>query len=96
MAWVKGLVIGMGLLLLAGFAVIVVTLINRIGSSDTQLDSANQAELTMKTGERLIETSLDGANILFHFVGPDGTRVVVRKLSNGAKVSEFNIHGASK
>ena len=50
----------------------------------------------MKTGERLIETSLDGANILFHFEGPNGARVVVRKLSNGAKVSEFNIHGDIK
>ena len=67
MAWIKGLVIGMGLLLLAGFAVIVVTLINRIGSSDRQVDTANQAEITMKVGERLIQTSLDGANILFHF-----------------------------
>ena len=96
MAWIKGLVIGMGLLLLEGFAVIVVTLINRIGSSDRQVDTANQAEITVKVGERLIQTSLDGANILFHFEGPDGARVVVRKLSNGAKVSEFNIHGDLK
>lgn len=88
MAGIKALVIGMGVLLLAGFAVLIVTLIGSVqsGGSAEPFDVA----LELQPGERLAEANFDGARALFRFDGPNGGRVEVRDLKNGALLGRFD------
>lgn len=91
MAGIKALVIGMGVLLLAGFVVIVVTLINRVGSSaDAEPFSA---KVVLAPGERLADASLDGARVLLRIETATGARVEVRDLADGGLIGRFEVGG---
>lgn len=92
MAGVKALVIGMGVLLLAGFVVIVVTLINRM--SGDRVDAPAEATLELRPGERLVDAELDGGRVLFRIETADGARVEVRNLADGAVIGAFRTAGA--
>lgn len=91
MAGVKALVIGMGMLLLAGFVVIVVTLVNRVSPGG---EAAASAELRLAAGERLTEASIDGDRILLRIETTGGVRLEVRNLADGALVGQLNVAGA--
>jgi len=92
MAGVKALVIGMGVLLLAGFVVIAVTLINRMSGGGG--DAPTAATLELRPGERLVDAELDGGRVLFRIETADGARVEVRNLADGALVGAFRTVGA--
>ena len=96
MAWIKGLVFGMGALLLAGFVVIVVTLVNRAGVSGDDAKKAAETDIRLETGERLMSSTFDGQYVLFHIEGISKSRIEVRKISDGTLISQFNVSGVSK
>jgi len=92
MVLVKAVVIGMGVLIAAGFIVIVVTLVQRSGSPSgpPAMDTA-----TLKTGERLESAALDGSRVLLHIVTPDGgARLEVRDLKKSHLVGTVLVEGA--
>jgi hypothetical protein len=92
MALVKALVIGMGVLIAAGFVVIVVTLVQRSGApaGPPVTDTA-----TLQLGERLESASIDGSRVLLHIVTADGgARLEVRDLKEGALIGTVIVEGA--
>lgn len=89
MAGIKALVIGMGLLLVAGFVVVAVTLVGRVGSAGSE--EAFSAQVTLRAGERLVDASLDGGRALLRFETTDGGRVEVRRLADGGLIGQFEI-----
>jgi hypothetical protein len=92
MAWVKALVIGMGVLLVVGFVVIAVTLANRMTSAGAGV--AAEARVALAPDERLVEARLDGARIMFRIAGASGERIEVRALADGAMIARFEIGAA--
>lgn len=93
MAGIKALVIGMGVLLLAGFVVIVVTLINRVGSpADAE---PFLAKVALAPGESLADASLDGARVLLRIETAAGARVEVRDLADGELIGRFEVGAES-
>jgi len=87
MAGIKALVIGMGVLLLAGFVIVAVTLVNRVSSSGEAAPA--QVAFRLGAGERLVGSDLDGGRIALRIETPTGARVEVRNLSDGALVAAF-------
>lgn len=92
MALVKALVIGMGMLIAAGFVVIVVTLVQRTGSPSGPpvKDTA-----TLEAGERLERATLHGSRVLLHIVTADGgARLEIRDIKQGQLVGEILVESA--
>ncbi len=92
MALVKALVIGMGVLIVAGLVVIVVTLVQRTGSPSGPPVTDTAA---LKAGERLESATLDGSRVLLHIVTPNGgARLEVWDLKKGQLVGTVLVEGA--
>ena len=83
----KGLVIGMGALIVAGLAVVAVTIANRT------LDGApSEAALALPEGAELVETALDGGRIALRLRLADGsTAIHVFELATGRRVAVARI-----
>lgn len=88
MVGIKALVIGMGVLLLAGFVVIAVTLIGRTQSKGAAEPYVMGLEVA--PGERLAEANFDGSRAMLRFETPTGGRVEVRDLGDGALIGRFD------
>ena len=71
MAWLKALVIGMGVLIVAGIGVVAVTLVNRMGGSTAPSASAPAAtgRIELPPGARIAETHVDGKTM--KLTGPE-------------------------
>ena len=89
MVGIKALLIGMGVLLAAGFVILVVTLLGRMSSADD--DGPAQAAVRLGAGERLSAARLDGGRVLFQIETPDGARVEVRNLADGGLIAKFEL-----
>lgn len=95
MVGIKALVIGMGLLLVAGFVVIAVTLVGRVGSAED--DAAPfLAKVALAPGERLVDAEIDGKRVLFRIDGASGARVEVRDLARGELLGQFEFDSQTK
>lgn len=94
MAGIKALVIGMGVLILAGFVVVVVTLINR--ASPGADGAPMTAEARLQPGEKLVRASLDGSRVLLHIeTATGGARLEVRNLGDGALLGTVDVKAAT-
>ena len=72
MGWLKALVIGMGVLIVAGIGVVAVTLVNRMGGAPTASSSSTAGRIEMPQGAQILETHLDGGRIAVRYALPDG------------------------
>jgi hypothetical protein len=96
MAWLKALVIGMGVLIVAGVGVIAVTLVNRMGgtspgSAPTAAIASNSSvagRIELPPGARIAETHVEGKTLVLRLAMPDGgTRIAVYDLTGKAIAS---------
>jgi hypothetical protein len=103
MAWLKALVIGMGVLIVAGVGVIAVTLVHRMGGATSSPPAApvsaplsastapGNGRIELPPGARIAETHLDGRNLVLRLTLPDGgTRIVIYDL-NGKPVASLDV-----
>ena len=87
MAWLKALVIGMGVLIVAGIGVVAVTLVNRTGGGAP----ASAGRIELPRGARIAETHVDGKSVVLRLTMPDGTsRIAVYEMS-GKLVSTIEV-----
>ena len=93
MAGVKALVIGMGVLLIAGFVVVAVTLVNRASSSKSA--ETARADVALQPGETLADVTLSDGQALFHIQTRTGARIEVRDIRTGDLRAEFKVAPAS-
>ena len=84
MAALKALVIGMALLIVAGLAVVAVTIANRTLESGGPADAA----LALPPGAEIIETALDGRRIALRLRLADGSMAIhVYDLDTGKRAA---------
>ena len=87
----KALVIGMGVLIVAGLATVVVTIANRTLDAD---GSPTEAAFAIPPGAEVLETALDGNRIALRLRLADGTAAIhVFDLATGRRVATARIHG---
>jgi hypothetical protein len=91
MAWLKTLVIGMGVLIVAGIAVVAVTMVNRMGGGAAPSATAPVAgRVALPGGARILDAHADGKLIVVRIALADGgTRVAVYDL-DGKPVSTLD------
>ena len=92
----KALVIVMGILIVAGTAVIAVTLARRSaddGAARTGGDAAVAApRIELPAGARVVETALDGTRIALRIVLADGTeRIIVIDTETGRRTGAVDV-----
>ena len=81
----KGLVVAMGVLIVAGVAVIVVTIANRMAAmSAARAERTGAIALAVPRGSTVAETIADGDRLVLRLDTPEGPRVVVVDLGEGA------------
>ena len=87
----KALVIGMGVLIVAGLITVVVTIANRT------LDGGgppSEAALALPPGAEVLETALDGGRIALRLRLPGGAQAIhVFDLATGRRVATARIDG---
>lgn len=86
----KALVIGMGILIVAGTAVVIVTIFNRLTGDESPLketaaaESFGHVDIGLAPGDRIEDMVPDGDRLFLHVSSPDGTsRVIVVDLDSG-------------
>ncbi len=90
----KALVIGMGILILIGFAAVVVAVIQRAGDDPSTIRSGAPAEpvfgdvrMKLPPGAQVIGTSADGGRLIVHLKLAGGeARIVVIDLATGKRL----------
>ena len=87
----KALVIGMGVLIVVGLVVVVVTIANRTLDGGTP---PTEAALALPDGAEVLETALAGDRIALRLRLADGTRAIhVFDLATGRRVAVARIDG---
>lgn len=89
MGWIKASVIGMGVLLVGGFVIVAVTLLQRMSGQEAAEPGATTIELA--AGETLTGADLDGGRLLLQIETASGARVEVRDLASGALRGRIDI-----
>jgi len=89
MALLKTVVIVMGVLILAGIAVVGVTLVNRMGGASAPAATAGRIELP--SGARIVETHVDGKNVVLRLTLPDGTSRIAVYETSGKLLSMIEV-----
>lgn len=92
----KALVIGMGVLIVVGLAVVVVTIAKRADDAKPEAASAERrmgtAPLAVPAGATVLETDLDGGRIALRLRLADGTMAVfVYDLASGRRTANHVI-----
>jgi hypothetical protein len=90
-AWLKALVIGMGVLIVAGIGVVAVTLVNRMGGSASSSPSAAAGRIELPAGARIAETHVDGKTVVLRLTMPDGTSRIAVYETGGKLVSMIEV-----
>lgn len=80
----KALVIGMGVLIVIGVTVIVVTVFNRIQDRDGAAAAPERLEVAIPEGATLLEVVPNGQRLVLRLETPDGPQVMVVNLRSGA------------
>ena len=95
MAWLKALVIGMGVLIVAGIGVVAVTLVNRMGgtvaSSAPSGPTAAAGRIELPPGARIAETHLDGKTVVLRLAMPDGSTRIALYETSGKLLSMIEV-----
>ena len=87
----KALVIGMGVLIVAGLVTVVVTVANRTLDGDRP---PTETALALPAGAEVLETALDGNRIALRLRLPDGAQAIhVFDLATGRRVATARIDG---
>ncbi len=83
----------MGLMIVAGFAFLIYTLVNRASSLEPALVSAEEAvELAVGPGEKVQSVSLSRGSLAIHVRRPDGSDgIIVYSLARQGVVRRINI-----
>ena len=89
MAALKALVIGMGVLIVAGTVTLVVLLVQRAGVSPAT--RAAQVVLGEPEGSRIGGVATAGGALAIWVVRPDGDRVVLVDPANGRRTGEIRL-----
>lgn len=79
----KVLVIGMGVLILVGVSIMVVTVINRVQERVTTTAAPARIAVTIPEGARLMAAVPDGERLVLHLETADGPQVLVVDLASG-------------
>jgi len=95
-AWLKALVIGMGVLIVAGIGVVAVTLVNRMGgtvssSSASSTASTAAGRIALPPGARIAETHVDGKTVVLRLSMPDGSSRIALYETSGKLVSMIEV-----
>ena len=96
MAWLKALVIGMGVLIVAGIGVVAVTLVNRMGgtmssSSAPSVPSVATGRIELPPNARIAETHVDGKTIVLRLAMPDGSSRIALYETSGKLISMIEV-----
>jgi len=89
----KILVVVMGILIVVGLAVVVITIVNRTSrvAVEVPLQTA-PATLAIPAGSRIAETALDGDRLLVRLQMPDGTaRILVVDSATGKVLRRIDV-----
>lgn len=91
--FLKIAVYAMGLMIVAGFAFLIYTLVNRASTLQPALVSAEEAvELVVGPGETVQSVSLNRGSLAIHVRRPDGSdAVIVYNLARQGVVQRLNI-----
>jgi hypothetical protein len=91
MSAIKGVVIGMGVLILVGFVVVAITLVTRSkGGSEAKDQFQNMVRLP--AGSQVLETRLGDRNILLRIRAGDGAEsLVLIDAANGAERGRISL-----
>ena len=94
----KGLVIGMGVLIFAGLIVVVVTIANRMGGDGAaKTPMATESTLQIPAGAQVLETTLDGSRVALRLRLRDGaTAIHVFNLADGKSVGVHRIEAGGQ
>ncbi len=88
---IKGIVIGMGVLILAGFIVIAVTLVMRT-QGISELKQAYRTSVGIPHGTQIVESETDGDRILLRLAAPDGSSwLMVLDARNGEEKGRIRL-----
>lgn len=93
MVFLKISVYVMGLMIVAGFAFLIYTLVNRASTLEPPTVSAEDAiELAVGPGETVQSVSLDRGSLAIHVRRPDGSdSIIVYSLARQGVVQRLNI-----
>jgi hypothetical protein len=80
----KALVIGMGVLIVIGVTVIVVTVFNRIQDRPDSAAAPQQLDVAIPAGATLLDVVPNGQRLVLRLETPDGPQVMVVNLRSGA------------
>ena len=80
----KSLVIGMGVLIVIGVTVIVVTVFNRIQDRARVVEAPERLDVAIPAGAKLLEMVPNGQRLVLRLETPDGDQIMVVNLRSGA------------
>ena len=80
----KALVIGMGVLIVIGVTVIVVTVFNRIQDRARVVEAPERLDVAIPAGAKLLEIVPNGQRLVLRLETPDGDQILVVNLRSGA------------
>jgi len=80
----KALVIGMGMLIVIGVTVIVVTVFNRIQDRARVVEAPERLDVAIPAGAKLLEMVPNGQRLVLRLETPDGDQIMVVNLRSGA------------
>ncbi|HJM61199.1 MAG TPA: DUF6476 family protein [Alphaproteobacteria bacterium] len=80
----KALVIGMGVLIVIGVTVIVVTVFNRIQDRARVVEAPERLDVAIPAGAKLLEMVPNGQRLVLRLETPDGDQIMVVNLRSGA------------
>ena len=86
-------VVVMGILIVAGVVVIVVTMVNRMGQRPPAgLPAFGEVPLTLPAGARVVWATVDGGRLVIHIQGAgDAARFEVVDLATGARLGSVRV-----
>lgn len=95
MGALKALVIGMAVLILAGLAVVAVTIAKRLGTGADAGPPATATAVVIPAGAAILETDLEGGRIALRLRLPGGAMAIhIHDLADGRRVGTHRIETA--
>ena len=91
MAWLKALVIAMGVVIVAGVVALAVLLVNRMGGGMSSSTSAAAGRIELPAGARIAETHVDGKTVVLRLAMPDGSSRIALYDTGGRLVSMIEV-----
>jgi hypothetical protein len=90
-AWLKALVIGMGVLIVAGVVALAVLMVNRVGGEPSPLAPPVAGRIDLPQGARIAETHVDGKTVVLRLTMPDGSSRIALYETSGKLVSMIEV-----